>query len=288
MSLVKRYTTPNALGDFYGCLGMANTHANNGEFKVFKKKSVCTTYSKSYLGKTWPTGVSFDFFGVQKKPAVAINCTPSKLSDDDWDDFKGLLETMLPHGAEQVWKEFKLSTIEIAVDVKVPLDDLVCLVPKVTTLNSAYLKKGTLYLGHKYGRRSYCIYDKRRQLAQKDEIDLGHDLSRIEVTLRQTGKLLSQLGDLSRPFGSLLVLRKSALIGVQKKYPLRIELAAFTSAVLGGAVGQQAYLDLDAYSRKLLLKSLKPVALNLHAKVKDWDVWIAKQQLALESRFLGQ
>ena len=286
VTLTRRYLSPSSLGEFYDTLGVAWLHASGGEFEVVKKEYV-TTFSKSYLGKKWGAGISFDFFGVQKKPAIAINCTPSKMAEEEWEDFIWLLASMFPDGPEQVWSDFKISALEIVVDVKVPLDELVCLAPKVTIVETGYRKRGTLYLGHEYGRRSYCLYDKRRQLAQKKKTNLGYELSRIEVTLRQTGKYLSQLVEISRPFGNLLVLRKPALIKLREENPLSIELSAFTSAVLSGAVAQLAYLDLDPYSRKLLLKLLKPVALNLNAKTQDWDVWIAKQQSAFQAKFLG-
>ena len=285
MTLVRRYPSVKAWEEFNGTLGVAKTGVANGDLKMLTKKHV-TTFHKSYFGKEWSTGVSFDFFSVQKKPAIAINVTPAKLADDDWADFLALLTTMFPYGAEQVWKVFRLSRLEIAVDVKVPFDELVCLVPKVAIVNQNYLKKGTLYLGHRYGRRNYCIYDKRKQIADKESVDLGHDLTRVEVRLRQTGKTLGQLGEVCSPFGNLLVLRKSMLIKLQEQHPHSVELATFVKMVLAGGVAQQAYLNLEPYSRKQLMKLLKPKALNLNAKIENWAGWIAKQQMALQARFL--
>jgi len=284
--LVRRYPSVKAWEEFNGTLGVAKTGVGNGDLNMLSKKHA-TTFRKSYPGKQWSTGISFDFFSVQKKPAIAINVTPSKLADDEWADFLALLTTMFPYGAKQVWKVFRLSRLEIAVDIKVPLNELVCLAPKVTIVNQKYLEVGSLYLGHKFGRRSYCIYDKRKQLAGKDKIDLGHDLTRVEVRLRQTGKTLGQLDEFSRPFGNLLVLRKSTLIKLQEQHPHSIELAAFVATVLAGGVAQQAYLDLEPYSRKQLMKLLKPKALNLNAKIENWGAWIIEQRLALQARFLG-
>lgn len=74
---------------------------------------------------------------------------------------------MFDGGPSEVWSSFKLSKLEVAMDVKVPLQELVCVVPKITEVNQQYQAKGTLYLGHKYGARSYCIYNKRKQLLEK-------------------------------------------------------------------------------------------------------------------------
>ncbi len=286
MTLVRRYVSSKASEEFNGALGVAKTGVGNGDLKMLGKKHA-TTFQKSYPGNEWSTGISFDFFSVQTKPAIAINVTPSKLADDDWADFLALLTTMFPFGAKQVWNTFRLSRLEIAVDVKVPFNDLVCLVPKVAIVNKNYLKKGTLYLGHKYGRRNYCIYDKRKQIADKESVDLGHDLTRVEVRLRHTGKTLGQLGEVCSPFGNLMVLRKSMLIKLQEQHPHSIVLADFVTTVLAGGVAQQAYLNLEPYSRKQLMKLLKPKALNLNAKIENWAAWIAKQHMALQARFLG-
>ncbi len=286
ITLVRQYKSLKAESEFLGTLSVANVYAQNGDLKKYTKKHA-TTFVASYAGKAWSTGVSFNFFSIQKCPAIAINFTPSKLADDDWADFLGLLETMFPFGAKQVWMKFKLSKLEIAVDVKVPLKELACLVTKVTEYDSTYLPKGTLYLGHKYGQRSYCIYDKRKQLVEKAHVDLGHDLSRIEVRLRPKGMTLQQIGSVIRPFGNLVALRRVALDKLQKAYPLSIELKAFVKSVLAGQLAQQAYLDLDPYSRKLLMKVLKPNGLNLNGKEQDWGVWIEAQHQALKSKFMA-
>jgi len=285
MTLVRRYVSSKASEEFNGALGVAMMGVGNGDLKKLGKKHA-TIFHKSYLGKKWSTGISFVFFSVQTRPAIAINVTPSKLADDDWADFLALLTTMFPFGAKQVWNTFRLSRLEIAVDIKVPFNELVCVVPKVAIVNQNFLEKGTLYLGHEYGRRNYCIYDKRKQIADKESVDLGHDLTRVEVRLRQTGKTLGQLGEVCSPFGNLLVLRKSMLIKLQEQHPHSVELATFVKMVLAGGVAQQAYLNLEPYSRKQLMKLLKPKALNLNAKIENWAGWIAKQQMALQARFL--
>lgn len=274
--------------EFIGVLGMAKIHAINGDLKRrHSNDGHASIYAMSYPGNTWGTGVSFAFFSVKGKPAISIACNPTRMADDDWADFLGLLETMFPYGPKQVWETFRISALEVAVDVKVPVGELICLAPKVTMFNTGFHADGSLYLGHKFGRRSYCIYDKRKQLAEKKKVDLSYDLTRIEATLRQTGKTLGQLVEFSKPFGNLLAFRRAELVKLRKKFPLSIELYAFAKAVLGGGLAQQAYADLDPYSRKKLLKLLKPVALDLNADTHHWTDWIAAQQVAIQKKFLG-
>lgn len=286
MTLVRRYMSINAEIEFIGTLGVAKMSASNKDLKMHKKEH-STSFVKLYPGKLWGTGVSFNFFSVKKKPAIAINCTPSKLADDDWADFLAQLEMMFPFGPQEVWKDFRLAKLEVAMDVKVPFDDLVCLVPKISAFNLNYLSKGTLYLGQRYGHRSYCIYDKRKQLADKSGVELGHNVTRIEVRLRSTGKTLGQLAEFGAPFGNLMALRKSALPKLLEKHPNSNELKTFVGALLDGEVAQQAYLDLSPYSRKLLLKLLRPAALKLNSETKNWSKWFAEQQAVLEGRFIG-
>ena len=286
MTLVRRYMSDGALGEFIGALGVAKSNLGPDELQMMSDEHA-TVFTKSYSGKKWKTGAFFRFYSVNQKPAISIGFTPSKFSDEDWADFLSLLTIMFPGGPEQVWSGYRVSQLEVAVDVQVPFHELICLAPKVTEIDLQYLKRGTLYLGHEYGRRRYCIYDKRKQLAETSDVDLGHEMTRVEVRLRHTGKVLGQLESIVRPFGNLLVLRRSRLFALQKQNPLSIELKAFVGAISKGAVAQLAYLDLDPYSRKLLLKLLRPIVLSLNGKAPKWEEWISKQQLALQTRFLG-
>lgn len=267
--------------------GIVNDYAKQGDLDK-QSEEHRTIFSKSYPGKQEGTGVSFDFYSIKGKLAIAISLNPSKLSDDDWADFLGMLEVMFDGGPSEVWGSFKLSMLEVAMDVKVPPQELVGVVPKITVVNQYYLTKGTLYLGHKYGARSYRIYDKRKQLFEKKAVDLDHDLTRIEVTLRKTKKTLGQFSTLCDPFGNLLVVRKSSVIALQKKCPTSIELNVFAKGLLAGGVAQNIYLDMDSYSRKLLLKRLEPIALNLNGTAENWKGWVKRQVQMLESRFLGK
>lgn len=267
-------------------LGIVKDFAKNGDLKTITKEHA-TSFVKSYPGEKEGTGISFDFFSIKGRLAVAISFNPYKLSDDDWADFLGMLEVVFENGPAEVWSNFKLSRLEVAMDVKVPFQELVCVVPKITVVDPQYWTKGTLYLGHRYGARSYCIYDKRKQLAEKKVVDLGHDLTRVEVTLRGTGKTLGQFSTLCKPFGNLVVVRKSSVIGLQKKSPTSIELSTLVKGVLAGGIAQNIYLDMDSYSRKLLLKRLKSVALNLNGTFDDWNGWVERQVQMLETRFLS-
>ncbi len=286
VTLVRRYLSLKAEASFLAALGVANIHACNGYLKKIGKEHA-TVFTKSYDGKASSTGISFGFSSVQKRPAIAINFTPSLLAEDDWVDFFSLMDTMFDHGGKEVWESFKVSKLEIALDIKVPFSEVVCLAPQIKTVDISYLKRGTLYLGHEYGHRSYCIYDKRKQLAEKKKVDLDHDLTRIEVRHRNLGKTLGQIDGLANPFGRLIAIRKTALVLLRDSHPQDFEFRAFVKSILAGYPAQYAYLELDAYSRKRITKLLRKGALNLNGEEQHWQGWIIQQQSMLKIRFAG-
>lgn len=282
--LLRVYKKQAELSEFTETLSVANEHVDNKYLKKIKNKN-STVYYLRYQGNNSPTGVSFRFFSVQKYSAISIECNPSKLAEDDWADFQSFMSTMFHDGPKEACKTFKVSSLEVACDVKVPLDDLVILAPRISIINQYYLDKGTLYLGHEYGRRSFCIYDKRKQLAEKKGIFLDHDLTRIEVTLRQMGQKLGDLDIGEKPFGGLVVLRKSLLLNGAGKFPDIAEVQAFVKAIQEGCVGQQVYLAMSPHSRRRLLKSLRPYALKLNSGQHGLGEWFLGQKQAILSKF---
>lgn len=286
VTLVRRYLSLKAEASFIATLGMANIHASNGYLKKFKNE-YSTVFQKSYHGKAWGTGISFSFSSVQKKPAIAINFTPLELAEDDWGDFCSLIDTMFNHGGKEVWESFKVSKLEIALDLEVPFSEMVFLAPQIKTYDISLLKSGTLYLGHEYGRRSYCIYDKRKQLAEEKKFYLNHDLTRIEARHRNFGKTLGQLEGLANPFGRLIAIRKAALVQLRDSHPQDFEFRVFVKSILAGCPAQYAYMELDAYSRKRIAKLLRKGALSLNGGEQHWQNWIVQQQNTLKTRFAG-
>jgi len=286
VTLLRRYASPKAVTEFNGTLGVAFAHAANGYLTKYPHKH-STVFSKSYDGKEWGTGVSFRFFSLQKKPAIAISCTPALLAQDDWVDFNSLIETMFNFGVKEVWEEFKVSKLEVAMDVAIPFAEMVCFSPGITATDTSCLKDGTMYIGARYGRRSFCIYDKRKQLLEKKKFKLGKDLTRVEVRLRSLGKSLSQFANLDNPFGKLIAVRKSGLVQLAEQYPLDFELRDFVKSSLAGGIAQHAYLDLDIYTRKRLVKLLRSRALPLNGDKSKLNAWLQNQLQHMKNNLYG-
>ena len=162
------------------------------------------------------------------------------------------------------------------MDVKVPFDELVCLAPGMSIENLNYLDKGTRYLGQKGARRTYCIYDKRKQVAEELEVDLAEDTTRVEVRLRGTKKTLGQLEEFKNPFGPLVAIRKTALKLLCKKYPEDDLLYKFFAVVENGGSGQEIYTSLSKHSKKQLLLRLGELSLNLNGADVHWKKWLGR------------
>ena len=286
VTLVRCYSLKD-VARYTKTLNEAKNHAANGFLKRFNREH-STLFTKAYEGKASSTGISFTFSSVQKKSAIAIGVNPALMSEDDWADFLSFLETMFDYGGKEVWESFRLSKLEIAMDVKVPFSEMVCFAPQITEIDTRYLNNGTLYIGHKFGHRSFCIYDKRKQLAEKKKVDLGHDRTRIEVRHRNLGKTFGQLEGMAAPFGRLIAIRKLALNRLMQRHPLDYKLKAFIESIMDGQTAQEAYLELDSYTRKRITKLVRQGALQLNSEKMNWLHWFAQQQHDLKTRFLGQ
>lgn len=227
------------------------------------------------------TSVAVKFFPVNSEygqAGIAIEITPSKLSEEQWKDLRLLLDTLFSAGSQKVCQSFRLTKIEIAIDVKVPFDEVICIAPGISIENLNYLAKGTRYLGQKGGKKTFCIYDKRKQLADKLEVDLGHDMTRIEVRLRHLGKKVDQVSEIKNPFGNFVAIRKASLQRLCLKYQKDSVLHEFSEKVLSGQSAHAAYWAFPKHKKKHLLDRLRPSSLNLNGREAHWQQWIDRQQ----------
>ncbi len=232
------------------------------------------------------TTIVFKFFPVVgKKSGIAIDFTPSKLNANDWMLFRHMLSFVFKGSSALVVKKFKISRLEIALDVKAAFDEMVCIAPGVAIENLKYLPNGTRYLGQKGGKRTFCIYDKRKQLADKAAVDLGENRTRIEVRLRRLGKVLSDLTSVTDPFGGLLIVRKPLLAMLCNKYPNDLLLKTFAQSVASGISGQAAYTVLLKHQKKQLIDRLRESAIHLNGKSGAWENWIEPRLDSIRANF---
>lgn len=246
-----------------------------------------TTYTKSFGLGINATSVAIKFYSANKQATIAVDCTPRKLTLLEWGVFRGVLEALFNGGAKAIWNNFEIGRLEVAMDVKVPFDELACLAPGVSIENLNYLAKGTRYLGQKGARRTYCIYDKRKQIAEKLDVDLAENITRVEVRLRGTKKTLGQLEEFKNPFGPLVTIRKTALKLLCKKYPDDDLLFKFVSVIESGGSGQEAYMNLSKHSKKQLLHRLGEFSLNLNGDDAHWKKWLGRNYQWMHEHFFS-
>jgi hypothetical protein len=257
---------------------------------LVKESKYQTGFAREFGNGVNETSVALKFFPVKTKhgghgSGIAIEFTPTKLGSEDWCVFRSLLNAIIYGGCKAVLKEFLVYRLEVAVDIKSPLEDLLCISPGIEVENLNYLAKGTRYLGQKGGSRTYCIYDKRKQLADKVAVDLGSDLSRVEVRLRYLGKRLHELPLVKEPFRDLLVIRRAALLRLREKNPKDYLLIALSKRLDAGKSAHEAYLMETKHFRKQLVERLRPAGIVLNPKQEYWDKWVAEKTQMILSGF---
>lgn len=269
ISLLKVYDSIDNI-EFNESITQANIFASGGDLKKQTKKH-STIFIKPYKGKFDRTVLSFTFFAVKGKPALAIKFCPRKLTEDEWADVISWFQVLI--GVGEVWDSFRLSTAEICVDLLIPYTDLVFFDPDKKISDDFYHQQGLLYIGSKKGRRSSRIYDKRKQLVEKKGLQLAYPLTRIEVIQAGLKLRVSEFAKLKQPFGKLIALRKDVLEVLKNKYASDVEFCEFCAQVLAGAAGNCAFWKKDASVRKRIVKILRPHRIGLHASNEQWGFW---------------
>ena len=282
LRLVRTYPTNYWKQEWKESLGVAKGFVAPDELKQITGK-YRTVFWKEYQGKGDPTALRIEYGASKKGFTIAIDFTPAKLSDDDWADVKGYFDSIV--GVGVVWTDFRIQVMELAMDVKRPMSEFIFVAPALSSSNTKYLHEGTLYLGARYGNRSFCIYDKQKQLQKIKKKVIDYPLTRIESRRRGMPVTLSKLLDIQNPFGSLLAVPKVRLEKIKQKYPNDYVYSAFMDSVLTGATGHDAYWKHGAEARKHIVKRLRPYALTLDSSPKHWTQWVTKQLAYLAQSF---
>jgi hypothetical protein len=265
-------------------MGAAGEQVGKGGFQLMHEPHQ-TIFYMPYKGKHEGTGLRLSFGSNAAGAYIAIECTPHKLTDDEWFDVRGNL-TAIFGGPEVVAKKFRLFEVELAVDIPQPMDDFIFVVPKFRAENLAMLKMGQLEIGSKGGNRWVRIYDKRKQLAEAKGVKIDHPLTRIEFVRRRLKFTLATVMSMPNPFGEILVVPRQQIRQIQKQHPTDYVFGHFARKVTKGATGQTAYLDVeDADMRKVVRKRLEPYSLNLAGKKAEWDAWIVDELGILKDKF---
>lgn len=277
LRLLRRFPSQASLQTFLASLGAANDQAKTGELNKIKEANR-TIFWVGYGGKAESTGLSVIYFSVQKHPAISIEFSPYKLSQDDWAEANGVL-TML--GLENISATFRLASVEIALDVALPIAELAFFAPGVKSADPTYLQSGTHYIGSRLGHRRFRIYDKTKHLREKKGIKLSSPRTRIEAVHQGLKLPLGELHTLENPFGRLIAIRKNELQRLRAQHPTDFEFGHFCQRVKAGLAGHDAYWEQEKAARGRIAKLLRPYAIDLNGKGDAWQNWIAEKQAGL-------
>lgn len=126
------------------------------------------------------------------KPFIKIGLNPGRLKDDDFPLIIKELSGLLPPGESYVplLLNCELSRLELCIDLpNIDPDEITIL--SMGNHSHALFEGSTEYNGNRHSRLCIVKYDKKKQLLEKDGIDIGHPLTRIEVRVQERRKSVS-------------------------------------------------------------------------------------------------
>lgn len=282
---VKTFPKSGGYKDYNAHIGAALELVGSGDLEPRHDIPYQTGFHKAYKGKSEKTALHLTFSGTKSGTAIAIECTPHKLTDDEWEDVRGYLSSIFG-GPEVVAKTFRLYEVELAIDLPNPINDFVFIVPRLRKQNAVATLKGRIELGSKQGNRWVRIYDKKKQLQNVKGIQSATPLTRIEFVCRRLPFGLAKCLSMRNPFGEIIVVSRAQIAEIKKSAPTDFGFSHFAGMISKGVSGHAAYWAIeDADMRKAVRKRLAPFALDLAGKKSDWDKWIEAEIAFLKDRF---
>jgi len=280
--LMRTYPTKHTKVGYNKCFAKALNLAAKGELKRITSKYRSTFFVEFEDGPDKST-LRFAFGPSKKGSTIAIDFNPKKLTESAWKSFGSITSELF--GKHVVWQEFNIHALEIAMDVKRAMSDFIFFDQSLSVSNEKFLKKGTIYLGAQYGKRSYCIYDKQKHLNEKQHKTIGYPLTRVEARIRSIGIPLSQLLTMVNPFDKLVVLPRSNFVKILAHNPDQPIVASFFQAIKDGASGHTAYRQHTIAERKIIVAACKPYSIELGNTSKNWLRWIEGNFSAITKQF---
>lgn len=185
----------------------------------------------------------------QKSFRTWITFNPSKMSDQSFFELSCHLGMLFHHGWKSLLDRASLNRLDVAVDVaEASYFDYLYVDRKLRTGAGKFIKDGTTYVGSERSTREICAYDKRKEVLDKQKIDLEHELLRVEGRICYPSKYgLDDIGKIKNPFDSLIVVDR-----LQASKMNNSLVKAFLTRVDAGVPANQAYWENPLFKRKIL------------------------------------
>jgi hypothetical protein len=189
-----------------------------GRIRLVKKKYVTRldfypVYKKSDRRRIADItiGANKTFDGKSLHRHFTLTLYPSKFKVDEFDQFKEVLETLLPDFKySKLFETGKVNYLELAADSFSHVNHSFIAYRKYCKDSSIYKREdgtlGTLYLGSRNSDMRFRIYDKRHQLKDTGQLVDLHKYSvhtRFEAVLRRLGCTPAMLDQIENPFTKL-------------------------------------------------------------------------------------
>ena len=185
--------------------------------------------------------------------------------------------TCLSHDTYEEWMSgHNVSRVDVAIDLKhVNINDVLITAPNFVRSGMWCAKGGrieTLYLGSDKSPSRLKLYDKRAELMKHGHKAIGHELTRIEYTLRKTGLTPAGLLEMPNPFADVTLYSLSAciklgeLMGDAEWWGLFFDSCAYRGL-------HAALLTMPPHKRNKIKEVLKVGKLKCWQPPETWKSW---------------
>ena len=182
----------------------------------------------------------------QKSFRTWITFNPSKMNDQSLFELGCHLNNLFHHGWSSLLSRASLNRIDVAIDFEgISYGNYFYVDSKLRKGFPAYMKKGTTYVGKKKSTREICAYDKRKELLDKQKIEIGHELLRIEARVCYPSKYrLHDICEIKNPFDFFMVADR--FLASNLKYT---PMKALLERMDAGVSANQAYWENPLFKR---------------------------------------
>ena len=204
----------------------------------------------------------------QKSFRTWITFNPSKMSDQSFAELSGYLKILFYNGWETLLLRASLNRIDVAIDFEgISYGNYFYVDSKLRKGHPSYMKNGTTYAGKKKSTREICAYDKRKELLDKQKIEIGHELLRIEARVCYPSKYrLHDICEIKNPFDSFMIADR--FLASNLKY---VPMKALLERMNAGVSANQAYWENSLEKRKILCGQLEKVGPAWWLPDKIWN-----------------
>ena len=238
---------PNSGPEYHQMLGLVDSVKKKevkGSQWPHKKHSLTTIHLPISAGS-----LLIRYGYSQKSFRTWITFNPSKMSDQAFAELSGYLNILFYDGWKTLLLRGTLNRVDVAIDVEgVGYGDYLYVDRRLRKGCPNYMHKGTTYAGKERSTREICAYDKRKELLEEHNIEIGHELLRIEARVCYPSKYrLHDIFEIENPFDSFMVADRFLASNLNNAL-----VKTLLKRVDAGVPAHQDYWDNPLFKRRIL------------------------------------